>query len=227
MNINTEKIFYDDMQAIRSLLLKKEIPDCYPEDISSIAQLPFANKYYIDRFDFINISSFALVSKKWVKPLADYIGGKKCLEIMAGKGVLSKCLSDYGADITATDNFTWKWHRSKQEKAGRPLGHEELWYAIEDMDCVDSVIKYGSRIGFIICSWPPYRDNKLHEALLKMREINSECRLIYIGENRGGCTADENFFMEAKIIKDDAGFNYIAGNFQRWQSADDGIFLIK
>ena len=225
--MDDKKTLYYEMQKIKKLLLKKEIPEEYPDDISKIKQNPFTDKYYIDRFDFINISSFALISKKWVAPLADYIGTKKCLEIMAGKGVLSKALHDCGVDIKATDNYTWKWHRSEQNKGGQTLNRDELWFDVEDIDCIEAITKYGGNTGFIICCWPPYKSDALYHALLKMRIVNLKCKLIYIGEEKGGCNAESRFFNEAVYVNNDDRFNLISRLHQSWAVFNDKIFLIK
>jgi len=221
------KKLYDEMQAIKQLLLEKQIPDDYPDDISIIVQQPFTGDFFIDRFDFINISSFALVSNRWAAPLADYIGGLKCLEIMAGRGVLSKALCDNGVNITATDDFTWKWNRTVENKKGELLNRDELWYGVEDLECVKSIEKYGGDVGFIICCCPPYRDLCTYNALMKMREVNPDCKFIYIGEGRGGCHAEAKFFKEARYITDDAAFNKIAQLYQDWAGMNDGIMLME
>ena len=225
--LNTHKILYDEMQTIKKLLLKKEIPDEYPENISKVEYRSASDIYYIDRFDFANISSFALVTKKLAKRLAEYIGDRECLEIMAGKGVLSKCLSDCGVKITATDDFSWKWHRSRERKGGAAAKGDELWYDVENIDCVEAIEKYWRRAGFVICSWPPYEKDYLYKSLIKMRESNDECKLIYIGEGPGGCTADSSFFNEAKFILNDDGFNGIKKIYQSWYAMNDEIFLIE
>jgi hypothetical protein len=220
-----DKDFFDKMQEIKALLHNKEIPDAYPERISGVSQRPFNNPYYIDRFDFINISSFALVSKRWIGPLAAYIRNHKCLEIMAGKGVVAKGLNGYGVDIKATDNYTWKWHRSRQNKNGRRAARDELWYDVEYLDCVEAINRYGGAVGYIICSWPPYESGDVYRALLTMREVNPECKLIYIGEEAGGCNAEGRFYRAARFIGDDGAFNHVAGLFQRWPTIRDRIML--
>ena len=225
--MDRKKAFYEEMQEVKELLLKKEIPDRYPESIEKIRQDPYKNDYYVNRFDFINISSFALISKKWVVPLAEYISANKCLEVMAGKGVLSKSLYDCGVNIKATDNYTWKWHRSGQNKGGQRLSLDELWFGVENMDCIEAIIKYGANMDFIICCWPPYQSDALYHALIKMRDINPKCRLIYIGEGKGGCNAENRFFNEAVYINDDERFNDITRRFQKWAAIYDKISLIK
>jgi len=223
--MDTDSNIFNEMQKIKIKLLNKEIPYQYPGDMLKVMQ-PFKNNFYIDKFDFINISSFIPVSKRWVKPLSEFIGEKKCLEIMAGKGVLSKCLNDYGVDIIATDDYTWKWHRTQQNKDGEKLNRQELWYDVEELDCMESVDKYGSNTSFIICCCPPFGNDCLYYVLLKMRKINPQCMMIYIGEGKGGCHAEINFFTEAKYIKDNKDFNYIANLYQSWPLVDENINLI-
>jgi len=227
LKLNNDLIFYNDMQRIKSLLLMKEIPDAYPEDVSRILSLPFGNPYYVDRFEFINLSSFALVSERWVKPLAEFIGGRACLEIMAGKGVLSKCLNSHGVRIIATDDYSWNWHRSRDDTGGRRVLREELWFDVRGMDCETAIDLYGADCGFVICSMPPYKDASLRRALLRMRQVNGRCRLIYIGEPKGGMNADAGFFDTTVVVKNDAKFNRIAGLYQHWCSMNDRLWLME
>jgi hypothetical protein len=222
--MNPEKIYYERMQKIRAQLLKNEIPDAYPEYVTYTEQ-PLHKRYAVNRFDFINISSFSRVSRRWVEPLARFIQGAGCLEIMAGKGALAKALNDCGVQITATDDFSWKWHRNPENKAGHRAELDELWFGVEEMDCVDAVRKYGIGCGFILCGWPPYRDENLHKSLLSMREVNPECRLIYIGEEKGGCSANDAFFDAARWIEDDKIFNAAAARYQNWQPMRGRIML--
>ena len=225
--ISPEEIFFNEMQKIRSRLLKKEIPEVFPEGVSKILSLPFNNDYYVDRFDFINISSFALISKRWAGPLAEFIGGEKCLEIMAGKGVLSKCLSDFGVKITATDDRSWSWNRTRENTGGRKITDDEFWCDVIEEDCIKAVEKYGGDAGFIICSMPPYKSAGPYHSLIKMREINDRARFIYIGEPRGGMNAENRFFDEAEVIKNDEMFNRAASLYQNWHSMNDKLFLMK
>jgi len=216
--------FIDEMEAIKQQLLKKEIPESYPEDISRMIpiEMMILNRD-IERNNFIDLSSFALVSNRWVKPLAEYIGNKKCLEIMAGRGVLSKALSECGVDIIATDNFSWTWRNNDKEKGS--LTQEQLWFHVENLDNIQAIEKYGKDMEYIICSWPDYSANYMYKALLKMREVNPNCKLIYIGEGYGGCTADDDFHESFEIIKDDIIFNNIAEKFQRWWGIRDRLTI--
>jgi 2-polyprenyl-3-methyl-5-hydroxy-6-metoxy-1,4-benzoquinol methylase len=54
-----------------------------------------------------NYGMWAIVEQKWTKKLANWIGNRKCLEVMAGVGWLAKALSEHGVNIVATDDFSW------------------------------------------------------------------------------------------------------------------------
>ncbi len=165
------------------------------------------------RTKFIEEVGYILISEDWIKPLARWLGDRPCLEIMAGSGRLSKELEKQGVKIKATDDFSW----DKQL-------HIDSSY-VERLDCLKAIDKYGSQVKFIICSWP-YMDWKMYRCLLKMREVNPKCRLIYIGEDFGGCTADDDFFnvLEECNVQ---GFKEAVSSYRRWEGIHDHILLIK
>ena len=51
---------------------------------------------------------YCFYSKPLVKRLVEMIDGRPALEIAAGDGTLSRFLADAGADITATDDHSWR-----------------------------------------------------------------------------------------------------------------------
>ncbi|MCL2188026.1 MAG: hypothetical protein FWC16_03125 [Defluviitaleaceae bacterium] len=222
--VNLEKQYFDEMQKIKLQLLNREIPDVYPQPPKNRRPKP-EDAYYVDRYEFVNLSAFAQISKRWVQPLAKYIGNTPCLEIMAGKGVLAKALSDCGVQIRATDNFAWEWVKNTNATDAQTLKEEDVWYNVAQLDGVESVEKYGTEIGFLLCCWPSFQDPTIHNALIKMREVNPSCKLIYIGEPKGGCTANDDFFNAVKWITNDEQFNKMADLYQRWHIRVDKPML--
>lgn len=214
--------FNQEMKIIKSQLLTKIIPAIYPKEVAAFSA--YGSNVYISRYEVIGISSFALISRAWLKPLSEYIGSGKCLEIMAGRGILSKGLNDFGIDIICTDNFSWKWHRSDREEKNT-LEPNQLWYDVENIDCIDAIEKYGRAIDYLICCWP-YMDDGAYNSLVKMREINPHCKLIYIGEGEGGCTADDSFFETAVFVENDDKFKLAANKFQCWWGVHDQLHLV-
>lgn len=174
----------------------------------------FKGEYINWRDKYIKDFGFPLLSESWIRPLAHWIGDRPCLEVMAGKGVLSYYLRKNGVNIKATDNYTWK---------------EQTWFKdnhiVENLDCVKSVYKYGKQVSFIICSWP-YMDDNAYKTLLAMREVNPKCRMIYIGEWWGGCTASDEFFEIVKVEELKTFYDAVK-NFSCWEGIHDDIHLLK
>lgn len=206
-------LYASDMMEILAELELGNIPKQYPRGMLMQA-LALDNGQYLNvRDKYIKSIGFPLIAENWVKPLAKWIGKRPCLEVMAGTGYLSYALNKYGVQIKATDNFSW----SNKFKTILPM--------VEDIESVDAVRKYGKHIEFIICSWP-YMDEKATEILLTMREVNPKCRMIYIGEPWGGCTASDSFFEAAEICEVQ-GFNHAISKYRHWASLNDTIMLIK
>ena len=189
----------------------KRIPERFPDPEGDMYEFYNRDKFFLKSLGFVKIS------KSWIRPLAAYLGTSKVLEIMAGNGALTKALRDERVKIIATDDQSWG------EKA---WFDENAWTPVENLDALDAIRKYGKETDYIICSWPPYENPIAYQALLLMREVNSNCKMIYIGEGMGGCTADDKFH-ESAIYVDDPEFEKAVKNFQRWKGLHDNPYLIK
>ena len=161
---------------------------------------------YTLRSDFIKTIGFTLISNDWIKPLSQWIGDRKCLEVMAGTGSLSFALQQQGIDIIATDDFSWEGSSNWND-------NNNYWTEIEHIDATKAVEKYGKDIDIIIISWP-YMDDTAHRILQSMRKVNLNCIMIFIGEGMGGCTADDEFFEAIQEIEN-TEFEQVVSNFKQ------------
>ena len=118
---------------------------------------------------------WALVDMEWTARLADWIGRRTVLEIMAGHGWLAKALSLHGVACIATDNRDQDYH-------SRPV------FPVRKMPAIKAVKRY--RADLLIVSWPPYECHTIVEAC-KWRGPRP---MIYIGEDEGGCNAPDEFW---------------------------------
>ena len=184
--------------SILEQLRRHEIPEAYPV----ADRYPFLyGECSLDegslliRDEVIRLCGYCWLSYNWIRPLSQWIGHRRCLEIMCGSGALSKALRACGVQVIATDNFSWR------ENAG--CWYERSWTDILQMDCLEAIRTYGDQTDLVICSWP-YIDETCYHALLELRKANSKALMLYIGEPPNGATASESFFNVAELVKDDA-----------------------
>jgi hypothetical protein len=83
---------------------------------------------------------YCFYSRSLIKRLARLIGDRPCLEIAAGDGTLTRFLSDAGADVVATDDYSWANHVTFDD-------------TIERLDAVKALRRYSPKV--VLCSWPP------------------------------------------------------------------------
>lgn len=212
---NQEK-YLNEMLEIRHGLKNHKIPYRYPDAVSKliISRTLIELKHLeITRDTLIQLTGYSLVSKSWLEPLADWIGNRKCLEIMAGNGILSYGLRDYGIDVVTTDDGSWEQFDIKVLQ----------WCDIGKFDCCDAIKRYRER-DIILCSWPPMNDS-LFKALQTMRSVNPDMIMIYIGEPNG-CTADYQFENTAEYLFDSTILE-INKLYQSWGGLHDKIYLVK
>jgi hypothetical protein len=83
---------------------------------------------------------YCFYTRSLVRELARWIGKRRCLEIAAGDGTLTRFLKEEGVDVRATDNHAWT---------------QAIRYPteVEKLEARDALAKY--RPAVVICSWPP------------------------------------------------------------------------
>lgn len=231
----TREELYGSMDKIQ---VREEIHDCMPKysnmlnSIFSIArELPTApptekdmdlellgmSKEHILREKFVAIGMFAFPSWRWINPFVEWINGRKCLEVMAGRGWLSYALRQKGVDVIATDDFSW--HRQAQFSKWNDTVTE-----VKEYDAVAAIEQFGKDVGIVIMGWP-YMDDTAYRVLKRLHEINPNAILVYIGEGGGGCTADDSFFDHFMPIHDLSFYETVATKYERWDGIRDRIVL--
>ena len=161
---------------------------------------------------------FVLLSKELIDALVEYLHDKKVLSVMSGSGYLEKHLKDNGIDIIATDNYNWANLRPEYFSDAKENG-------VEDMDAVEAVNKYGDWADIILLCWP-YMDDGAYNVLMEMRN-HPNTIMLYEGEDIGGCTASDEFFLEADYGNHDPAIYKINSVLPRWSGIHDWFFLVK
>ena len=201
---NKVEIFDPKIKELLELANKQELIDDIKDNIRA----------FEERDIFIKAAGFSLITKNFIKALSEWIGDRSVLEIMAGTGYISKSLKDEGVNIVAvTDIKESCW------------GFKKEWTEVEKLSANEAIMKYNN-VDIIICSWA-YMDNTMYAALLTMREYNPNAIILYIGEDHGGCTANDNFFENLISIEDKDFEENVIPLYRRWGGIHDEPRLIK
>lgn len=215
---NIDQCTIEDIFSKILLTCDKIIPDSFPKEIKIIFSSSIRNVY-------VKYIGFTIIERSWVSPLSKIIGNRKVLEVMAGSGALSLALEKEGVDIISTDNMTWY---NKYDK----WNLEDSYHYIEFMNSIEAVEKYGKECEFLLMSWP-YMDDTAYMTIKKYREINPNGHFIYIGEEYGGCTANDEFFdymenfEESVLFRTENAYsnemNEIRENYKSWYGIYDHV----
>jgi len=87
---------------------------------------------------------YCFYSRALIDQLATLIGHRKCLEIAAGDGTLTRFLQTRGVAITATDDHSWPDRINYPDSVVR-------------MDAETALRKHAPQV--VICSWPPAQNS--------------------------------------------------------------------
>ena len=97
------------------------------------------------------------------------------VEVGAGNGYWAYEISRAGGDIIAYDKVV----------------AAKCWHPVIEMDAAEAAALHPDRALFLC--WPPYNDSMATRAAKSYIEAGGET-ILYIGEGKHGCTADDTFF---------------------------------
>lgn len=144
-----------------------------------------AKSYYF-RTIYTRFYSFAFLTEEFMNSIADIFRGRNVLEVMAGSVYFSYCCKQRGMNVITTDNNDWS-----NGKVYWTWKNQSYFNNIEELDAVAAVEKYHGSIDLVVMSWP-YMDNNAYLVAKACEKYGID--LLYIGEDQGGCTADDDFF---------------------------------
>lgn len=213
----------EDIHSVE-IVVEEKVHDVIPKYCQGLFSNQDAESYVdgvmkemILKEKFNLMGMFCFVSWKWITPFSEWIGDRKCLEVMAGRGWLSHGLREKGIDIIATDDFSW-------HKSDRFVKWNDLVTDVEELDAVESVKKYGEDIDVLIMAWA-YMDDVAFRVIKELHEVNPKALVVFCGEDRHGCTADDNFFDKFEEIEEDSFYDGVAQHYETWNSLHDRLML--
>lgn len=140
------------------------------DSLSGFHGLMNSGKLFRFRRELIYKYAYAIPNDKALRKIAEY---SPIVEIGAGSGYWAHLLSKKGVDVVAYDN----WRNPKRKQ----------WFDVQLSD--ESVVKNHADRALFLC-WPPVKDEM---ALKAIRKYKGET-VIYVGEDRDGCTGTRSFF---------------------------------
>ena len=179
----------DRLHEFMDAIARQAIPNCAPDfssmDVMESDEIDLAI-YQARRRTQRKYGMWSMVDSLWTRDLADWIGERICLEVMAGAGWLAKALTEHGVQLIATDyDAKAKW------------GKRSSVHPIKPLDACTAVASH-PEAEVLLVSWPPYNDAEI-ESLAEA--WGSAHPIIYIGEAHGGCTATESFCTHFQVTK--------------------------
>lgn len=105
---------------------------------------------------------YCFYSRELIAALAGLAGARRCVEIAAGDGTLSRFLRERGVDIVATDDHSWQAQVSYPDDVRR-------------LDARDALRSLSPEV--VLCSWPP-ANNSFERQVFRTQSVQ---RYIVIG----------------------------------------------
>ena len=157
--------------------------------------------------------SYAIPSPETIEWVADFSDGRPILELGAGRGYWAAQLAH--AELTVNAFELEPPDKAQNTSFPREAGQADVWYPVAGLD--DLSLDGCSNSVLFLC-WPPgWGDSMASDALAAFESIGGD-RLIYIGEPRGGKTADDAFFegLSARWVLESSDPRFVSW----WNLAD-------
>jgi len=149
--------------------------------------------------------AFAITDPASVSFVAEHLG-TRAIEMGAGTGYWAWQLTQLGVDILAYDKFP------PDKLPNDYFSQIKAWHPVQQGD--PKILTEHPDRALFLC-WPPYGGSLAHECL----QAYQGHRFVFIGEDCGGCTGDDDFF--ALLDKD---WQEIAEHpIQQWRYIHDVI----
>lgn len=150
------------------------------------------------REGFVTRYGFVLATAEVMDALATSLGHLgRVLDAGSGSGYLAAELARRGVDVLAVDSCDY----------GVPLGSRTEGHAFEQVhrqDVVGDALQYiDGHVATVLLVWPPHEGPFANQVADAMKRCQV---LVYEGEGRGGCTADDDFFEQ---MSDEARWEFL------------------
>jgi hypothetical protein len=137
------------------------------------------------------VYTYALPSPETLEWVAAFCGGRKVVELGAGRGYWAAQMTRAGVEVEAYD--IEPPDSTENVSFPRNAGQEDIWHPVGDLGQFDMSAADRSNQVLFLC-WPPGWGNTMASEALAAFEQAGGSRLIFIGQPKGGMTGDDAFF---------------------------------
>jgi hypothetical protein len=161
--------------------------------------------------------SFAIPNQEAISSLVNLSHNYPIVELGAGTGYWASLIAQKGGKIECYDP-----HPPLVSGSKNMYSFTHSYYKVNNGDenilNSDHIKQYNNKYTLFLC-WPSYNKNWAAHAL----NIYQGPYVVYIGEDRGGCTADDKFFdmLDFKFTEE----NII--NIPQWMGMNDRMYIYK
>ncbi|MGX1775392.1 hypothetical protein ACWIGW_24990 [Nocardia brasiliensis] len=133
--------------------------------------------------------AYAVPSPETIEWIGQFSGGRKVLELGAGRGYWAGQLAAQGVDVAAFD--VEPPDSSSNVSFPGAAGQLDVWHPVGGSAEFDSALD-GESVLFLC--WPPGWGDPMASTALREFERRGGTRLVFVGEPKGGKTGDDAFF---------------------------------
>jgi len=154
----------------------------------------------VGRDHLVNVYGWSLLDDQPIRYIKKFVGDSTVVEVGAGRGYNARLLKNNGVNIDCFDILD---------------EHDDHWYHIT-LETFYPIMKGDHNIVLthkvdevnkvLMLSWPPYNSSFAYDTLTNAINTASYSKLIFIGEDAGGCCANDEFFdlleNECELVDD-------------------------
>lgn len=133
----------------------------------------------MERDYFTKYISWSIPSRDALEKIKEFVKNDIVIEVAAGSGIWSVLMTAIGITVFPTDI---------QEKSGQILGN----FIVKKIGSFTENQEFFPYCNVLFISWPSLYESWATETLKQFKGN----KFVYIGEERGGCCADDSFFDE-------------------------------
>ena len=204
---DTCKIFNETCQIVNLLIEGSDDIDYIMKKIKEVGPNPenYIKLEVLRRTAFAKFISWSIPSIDVLNGIVTFINSEKVLEIGSGHGLWAKLLKLRNVNIVATDSFSTNYSEDSK-----------TFTNIQPIDAIAAINTFFD-INVLMIVWPSYEDSFAFDSLSNFKGN----KLVYIGEEKYGCCACDEFFKELSSEWELDEFLKL----ERWDGIHDNCYL--